>query len=47
MAADEETPAGGLTGLDWFVITAAAVSLILAATWLVKGLPKPATRPAE
>lgn len=45
--AEPDTP-GGLTGLDWFVIAAAAVSLILAVTWLVKGkLPQPAAAAAE
>lgn len=43
--ADTDAPAaGGLTGLDWFVIVAAGVSLVLAITWLVQGKrPEPAT----
>lgn len=48
MADDQAPAAGGLTGLDWFVIVAAAVSLILAVTWLVQGkMPGPATADPE
>lgn len=48
---DADAPAGGLTGLDWFVIVAALCTLIAAAVWLVQGgqLPggAPATPPAS
>jgi hypothetical protein len=39
---------GRLTGLDWVVIVAAAVSLVVLITWMVQGqpgLPQPKTDP--
>ncbi len=40
----EAEPAGGLTQLDWVVIVAATVALVLAVVWLVQGAPLPRRR---
>ncbi len=47
--ADEtnEEKSSGLNALDWIVIVAAAVSLVIAITWLVQGAPLPGPKSTE
>lgn len=39
MAATAESTPAGLSGLDWLVIVAATVSLVVLAVWLFQGQP--------
>lgn len=43
----ETTESDGLSALDWVVIVAATLALVLLTVWLVQGQPPLRRRPAE